>query len=260
MRQLVSQQDLRTVQRLPFCYLCGKPFGPDDQTDRDHVPPRKLFLAADRSPTLWLPTHKACNGGQNLADEKIGQLIALRYGQVPAEPKNRRLAFAIGEGLGAVVNCDVDGAVWRWIRGFHAALYAQLLTLPIRGALVTPFPRARLVEGPIEVEPLLPQHAGFVRTIKQNRAAGALDRIAANGGKLVYECVWAQAENDGPWLCIFALDLYDWKDMGATGVFAARGCAGFYHLPSGLRPAQATLAVEPALDVANRDPLDPFGP
>jgi hypothetical protein len=43
--------------------------------------------------------------------------------------------------------------------------------------------------------------------IKLNRAFRNLDRIASNRGKLIYECVWAQTNGVGPWLCIFALDL-----------------------------------------------------
>jgi len=68
----------------------------------------------------------------------------------------------------------------------------------------------------------LPQHLNFVQTIKTNRAKNNLDRICCNKGKLTYECVWAQADNDGPWLCIFALDIYDWKDLGRTRVQPAR--------------------------------------
>jgi hypothetical protein len=131
MPQLTTQQDLRRAQAFDFCYLCSAPLLPHQQRDRDHVPPKAVFLPEDRSPPLLLPTHRACNGGENLADEKIGQLIALRYGRVPEDPKNRRLEFALGDGHAAVVNCDVDAAVWRWIRGFHAALYGGPLPVPL---------------------------------------------------------------------------------------------------------------------------------
>ena len=41
---------------------------------------------------------------------------------------HRRLKFAYSRhrDLGAVVNLDIDGAVWRWIGGFHAALSSKL--------------------------------------------------------------------------------------------------------------------------------------
>jgi hypothetical protein len=74
-----------------------------------------------------LPTHKACNKSYELLDEKIGQLIALRYGKVPADPQHHRLKFTISPQAdqGAMVNLDIDAAVWRWIAGFHAALYRE---------------------------------------------------------------------------------------------------------------------------------------
>jgi hypothetical protein len=55
-----------------------------------------------------------------------------------------------------------------------------------------------------------------------NRARGKLDRTVCNKGKLAYECVWQQVDNGGPWMCIFAFDIYDWKDLGRTGVLAVR--------------------------------------
>lgn len=259
MPQLKTQSDFRPVQRLDFCYICGGELGPGDARNKDHVPPKSLFLPADREPSLWLPTHPTCNSDQTLDDEKIGQLIALKYGEVPTNPDHRRLKLLVGDGYGAVVNLDVHGAVWRWIRGFHATLYGEPLLLPIGGALVTPFPRAPLVNGPVNVEELKPQHTHFVRVIKDNRALQNLDRIVSNRARLTYECVWARSDNEGPWMCIFGLDLYEWKDLGATEGFPARGCAGFYVTASGQLPPMATVANTTAHDVHYTDPLDPFG-
>src|SRR6516164_6848270 len=68
-------------------------------------------------------------------------------------------------------------------------------------AIVTPFPRARERDGNLIVQKLLlPQHCNFVETIKTHRAKNNLDRISCNRGKLTYECVWSQADNEGPWL------------------------------------------------------------
>jgi hypothetical protein len=47
----------------------------------------------------------------------------------------------------------------------------------------------------------------------------------------------APADNSGPWMCVFALDIYDWKDLGRTSVLPARGCAGFYMTPAQTIPA-----------------------
>jgi hypothetical protein len=156
------------------------------------------------------------------------------------------------------------------IKGFHAALYGEPLlyceSRPATGsqytrAIVTPFPRARKRDGNLVVEELrLPQHRNFVETIKTNRAKNNLDRISCNRGKLTYECVWSQADNEGPWRCVFALDIYDWKDLGRTRFQPARGCAGFYITASGDAPAAATTAVSSPIIIPNFDPLDPFGP
>jgi hypothetical protein len=136
MVSLLRQHDFRNVQNLPFCYLCGQQFVAGDSQNRDHVPPQCIFAPLDREP-LWLPGHTACNKSYRLLDEKIGQLIALRYGKVPHNPAHRRLKFAIS---------DIDAAIWRWIGGFHAALYREP-GVGINGSLITPFPRARLVNG-----------------------------------------------------------------------------------------------------------------
>jgi hypothetical protein len=258
MVSLLGQSDFRSVQNLPFCYLCGHDFTPSDSKNRDHVPPECIFAPLDREP-LWLPAHTACNSSYRLLDEKIGQLIALRYGKIRKNAAHRRLKFAYSprRDLGAVVNLDIDGAVWRWIGGFHAALYLEP-GVGIRGSLVTPFPKARIVNGRPAFAPLLPQHLLFVQTIKSNRTRANLDRIICNKGKLTYECVWQQADKGGPWMCIFALDIYDWKDLGRTGVLPARGCAGFYVTPARTAPANATRAVASSIIIPGSDGLDAF--
>jgi hypothetical protein len=253
MVSLLRQSDFRSLQNLPFCYLCGRDFVPGDSKNRDHVPPECIFAPLDREP-LWLPAHTTCNSAYRLSDEKIGQLIALRYGKVPINAAHRRLKFAYSRhrDLGAVVNLDIDGAMWRWIGGFHTALYREA-GVGIRGSLVTPFPKARVVNGRLVFAPLLVQHPLFVQTIKSNRARGNLDRIVCNKGKLTYE-----AAGGGPWMCIFALDIYDWKDLGRTGVLPARGCAGFYVTPAQTVPANATRAITSSIIIPSSDRLDAF--
>lgn len=137
----------------------------------------------------------------------------------------------------------------------HAALYNQFLAeTPLR-ALVTPFPRTQ--NGSVEMEKLRPQHLKFVSTIKLNRAKRNVDRILSNNGKCIYECVWHQDDDKSTWLCIFALNVYDWKDLGETGVEPSRGCAGAYTLAA--TPSNATRAVESPIALLNLEPLDPFG-
>ena len=123
MVQLTRQIDFKSARKLPFCYLCGKEFVPGDVTDGDHVPPQSIFAPEDREP-LILATHKACNLSQHLLDEKIGELIRLKHPPSVTrkqKPQRLRVAFSPDMTKGAVVNVQVDEAVWRWVSGFHAA-------------------------------------------------------------------------------------------------------------------------------------------
>ena len=120
MPRLENQRTVRSARNLPFCYVCGRNFTDDDLTDHDHVPAEAVFANEHRQP-LKLRTHRSCNHDNKLVDEKIGQMIALPRGQSP-RPEHRRL-IAMKTKLGtAILNLDVDGAVWRWIAGFHASL------------------------------------------------------------------------------------------------------------------------------------------
>jgi len=61
-------------------------------------------------------------------------------------------------------------------------------------------------------------------------------------------------------MCFFGLDIYDWQDLGDIGTQPRRGCAGFYRLPGGIFPMNATKTVSTLLIIPNLHPLDPFGP
>ena len=256
-----TQRELRAVQKLGFCYLCGLPLVRENR-NRDHVPPENIFAVADRNPPLLLPTHVECNSAHKLTDEKIGQLIALKRRHVPSSPEHRRLRFTLspGQGLSAVNNLDLDGAIWRWIKGFHAALYGEFMPDTPMRALVTPLPKAVRLANIVAIEPLRQQHLLAVRLIKTNRVKRNLDTIRTNNGKFTYECVWGQSDDDRAWLCFFAINIYDWKDLGEPGIPPQRGCAGLYVLPDGGIPGGATKAAGSALIIPNLDPFDPFGP
>lgn len=256
---LQHPRDFRAVQSLPFCYLCAQTFAAGDDKNRDHVPPKTVFAKKDRIP-LILPTHTACNGQYKLIDEKMGQVIGLKRGYIPSDPKNRHLKYRTFQGgrFTAVVNVDIHGAVWRWIVGFHAALYREPLSMPVRGSLVLPFPSARNHPTDMKIDPVRPQHAMFVRLIKESRRRGKVDRIVTNAGTMTYECAWIRMDGGGSWICMFALDVYAWKDLGDPRL-GERGCAGFYVAPSSLPPTNAAIAAEPLLILPAGDVLDPFG-
>jgi len=260
---LETHKQFEEVLKLLFCYWCGNPILPGEVRDRDHIPPRSCFAKVDRSIPLALPTHKICNAAHNLDDEKIGQIIGLKYGQVPPSKRNRRLKFSRiyapnGNQAVAITNVDIRGAIRRWIRGFHAALYREPIPQNTVFAIETPFPSASPKQhGPVFNPLRTPQHRMFVEVIKTNRAVRNFDRIQSNNKKLTYECVWDQADG-GQWICIFALDLYGWKDLGDIKNFQARGCVGMYMTPSAIAPSLATKAKRLSLILPNYDKLDPF--
>jgi hypothetical protein len=262
MVQLRCLKDFQAVRGLPFCYLCGRDFVPSDETNRDHVPPTSAFNLRDRTPPLKLKTHMGCHTKFDIADTKTGQLIALQWGKTPRSAKNRALKFVrYGRpNIVALENLDVDAAVWRWVFGFHAALYRRPLDLQ-RGDIQTPFPRADKIDGKVVLRPLPPQHLIIVDTVKRNRVHNNVDRIVSNNGKLTYECVWCKCDNDVGWLCMFALDIYNWKVLGShTSEFPARGCAGLYMLPDGSTPEHATRDHAGTVLITNREVLDAVAP
>jgi hypothetical protein len=253
-------KDFQQVRKLPSCYLCGQAFVASDKVDRDHVPPSAVFNARDKEPALVLKTHSACNTAFSVEDKKIGQLIALRRREAPSSPRDHALSIVqYPDGMAALENLNVDAAVWRWIKGFHAALYRKPLTGD-RFAVQTPFPRGTR-RGRVSIEPVRELHLLAVETIKRNRAAGSLDVLVANKGSLRYECVWCELDTRDGWLCVFALDIYDWKDLGShTSGIPARGCVGSYMLVDGSIPEKASRDDASPIAVHNVDKLDPFAP
>lgn len=256
---ILSHRDRQAVQKLSFCYLCGNEFDKDDKRHRDHVPPKTCFAVRDRDP-LILSSHFKCNSKRSVTDKQIGQLIGLKHGKSPTK-RDRALDIKFfGTAISAVVNFNVPEEIWRWVKGFHAALYRSPLPPKIQGSLITPFPSAPIRDDRMLVfDSIKPQHEVFVRTIKINRAKSNLDVIRCNRKKLTYECVWCLSDDQTKWLCIFAIDIYGWKDLGNSIVQPARGCAGFYTLPDYQVPAEATKSMASALIIPNFDSLDPFG-
>lgn len=259
MLALNLHKHFQDVRYLPFCYLCGLDFKSDDDVDGDHVPPKSVFNASDRKLVLKLKTHKNCNSAYKVDDKKVAQLIGLRLGRAPSSERDISLKFAHYPGLGVgVKNLNVDAAIWRWIKAFHAALYRQ----PLHGnnfAIQTPFPRADLNLGKFQIQPLRAQHFLAVEEIKRNRILRNIDSVVAYNRKLRYECIWCQADDRASWFCMFGLDIYDWKDLGSSSRdIPARGCAGVYALPDRAAPSNAAINRSGRIIIPNLDPFDPF--
>jgi len=259
MVSLSTAKDFQPLKWLPFCYVCGKEFCPGDIKDTDHVPSKKTFDVSDRSPPLCLPTHKSCNASHSPRDQKVGQLIALRRGQLPSKRDRQLKVKILNENYSAITNLDLREAIWSWIRGFHAALYREALPPDWKTfSIETPLPSGKPTEFRFKVDPILPQHLAFVEIIKKQRMLKNIDSIKSNNKQLIYECVWHQNDEKTSWMCVFALDLYDWKELGIVRGLPTRGCAGFYTTPSNAPPEHATTARASMILPLNSDRLDPF--
>lgn len=263
MPSLLTQKALRNVRKLPFCYLCGKTIAKTDSVNRDHVPPKSIFAPSDRQPLILL-SHERCNHSRHLEDEKIGQLISLVRRVAPRDDIQRLRVHWTGVGP-ALVNLNIEAEVWRWVQAFHAALYGEFLSFAETGkldqphmrAVALPFPRAN--RGSEVIESLRPQHLRIVEMIKSNRMLQNLDQIVGNKGKLVYYSVWDCFEPK-LWFCAFALNIYDWKQLGLLRNGRTSGCAGLYVLTSRSKPENASISRRSSIILPNYDPLDPFAP
>ncbi|GEM_PF-849841 len=242
---LNHQIEFRRLQLLSFCYLCGEQFDDGQNKDRDHVPPKAIFLRPDRNHPLILPTHTQCNNAESVDDEHMSQLVSMIHGKQP-DTKNdkRKLGIIEVPGQGSI-RCfgeiDMRSVIFRWIRGFHAALYNQHLPKMSTRSILPPWPTAKIISARV-VKPdrITDQYPRFVEALRKSRIAHAFDSIVCNNKKLHYYCSWSELDNGMPF-CIFALDLYGWIKLGATAAFPARSCVGAYALASDF-PVTATRA------------------
>ncbi|MBA3698316.1 MAG: hypothetical protein H0W78_05645 [Planctomycetes bacterium] len=265
MPTFATEHDLQRARgRIDRCYLCGNPLNDGRPNNRDHAPPRALFLEADRTSPLILPTHEACNGARSERDEIVGQLVHILHRRHPDPERDRRGLEAIPDQQGhihAVLparHLFFSGEIDRWVRACHATLYG--VVLPRRGVqrnIHPPMPTSTFADdGTVLFDPVLPQVAKFVEVIRRNRMANTLDAITAWNDRFRYECIWVQADTS-PWLCMWAMRVYDWERLGETWPTERRGCTGFYWSPDG-KPRGATVGTVLNLSVSSAEPLDPF--
>src|SRR5262249_41088374 len=236
---------IREIRKMPFCYLCGGAFQPDERTNPDHVPPTALFALVDRDFPLILPTHRQCNADRSAEDQVVGQLVGLIHRKAPNRQHNKlriRIGrFTTGAPAVAVEGFDLRWIVRRWVRAFHAALYGEFLPESAKFLTSSPLPEAEPPAESAKIVPVQDAVLEFAKELKRNRATATLDRIVCRNGKCRYECVWAQADN-GAWMCIYGLDVYGWIHLGDGRSFEPRGCVGSYRRPEGGVPPGATSA------------------
>jgi len=257
MPSLISQQDLRSVRNLSFCYLCGH--GWDERpVDHDHVPPKSLFDEKDRDRPLKLKTHKDCNNRHSDSSDKLmSQFIALLEGRPKKLDRLRLSSHEVGSDspIVAVEWFPFRQIVARFLKGFHAALYWEYLQDGHMLLVHEPFPGG---ERPGQDTILYPeQREAFATEIKANRMAGTIDTVLTYNGKCRYECVWSELDDGRP-ICIFALDIYHWDKHVDPNRYPERGCVGFYAAPNGNVPDRATRKTRIIFPISYREPFNPF--
>ena len=244
MPRLNTEKELQACQSLPFCYLCGQGFDSGVKSNRDHVPPKALFAKDHHERPLVLPAHPQCNGGRSFEDDIIKQLVAaLERDQIPSSNK-LRLSQATnrqsGEPIVILRTVDLRPIVWRWIRGFHAALYREYLPndSSVLHAVHLPFAVGEIRDSTVVLLTPREQQYSFARELTRSRQARIFDQIVCYSGKCTYECVWTLSDAGQPF-CVFALNIYEWHRWWPGQ--EPQGCVGAYVSPTGRPPGAARL-------------------
>jgi hypothetical protein len=248
-----------------FCYLCNGRLNDGRPIDRDHIPPRAMFLEADYGQLpLVLQVHRSCNKAHSAEDEIVGQLaLALHGPRALPGPDRRGLVVAPNSLTGQpqillpATHLYFQRVIFGWVRGLHALLYGSYLPNLQRAATHPPTPTSRFLEDGSSMPGfVMPQETLTVAMVRHNRAAGSVDRIVAWNYKLTYECTWTPW-SDGPgWLCFWGLRIYDWENLGDPSIHGRRGCSGVFLLEK--KPEDATEAKARLTGECPDSSLDPF--
>jgi hypothetical protein len=251
---------------MDFCYWCGTRFTEVEElrNEPDHLPPKASFDSSDRNFPLKVACHRKCNIERSVADKKSAQVIGGLRGEFPNSTRDIAIKVAPYQfpnqptPTGVLLNTNWHEEIWRWIRGFHAALYRDFLPADSPHRVYTPFPSGYMREGiPVLVDDTLCDQAMLSTSVKHNRDLDNFDQILCNNGKLQYICVWAKDDASIEWHCEFALQLYDWKRIGDPN-YPHRGCVGRYSLSNGGMPIDASVATTLAATTLDSVPLDVF--
>ena len=84
----------------------------------------------------------------------MGQLVSLIHGKMPRPNMlNTKLIALVGSlSPKLFIELDVKSAIWRWIRGFHAALYQEYLPDSTMRAIHVPAPSFTHIPHPVNCE------------------------------------------------------------------------------------------------------------
>jgi hypothetical protein len=248
---ITRQPDVRRHLKHPFCYFCGREFEAADAqvTNHDHVPPEKLIVVDDRSNfPLKMKVHLACHKPYSTEDERIIQIIRAGRGEHPKPGQDRTgvefLQLRDGRMIPYIRNqhLDLNKAFFRYVRGFHAALYDQFLPLNTDRAVHLPMVEFSLDDQEHQIRLFTDreiQHATLGGMFKLSLDDGAeMDAVVTYNGAMIYECMWRLDPEDRA-ECIFCLRLYDLTDLGPVDLLPRRALLGLYRPVAGIPPKAA---------------------
>lgn len=255
-------KDLKIIRSsIKFCYLCGEDLAGSD-VNKDHIPPIKCFAPSDRLNPLILNTHKKCNSGWSIADNRLGEILSSFNGRQFSEDKPAQIKAVkmidrtTGEEFGAITGVDLKQVVRRIVKGFHAALYRQLLPVNTVNSISLQFPSSS-VKGLSDWEGLHPMHGAVVHRLYVDRVMNRCDSVSIYNDKCRYICSWDRLDN-GVSCCLFAISLYEWEQMVDPRLGPKACCVGLYSPPGG-RPKGAAISspfVLPPYDGVRLNPFD----
>lgn len=232
--EITTQRAAQAARRaITHCYICSDPLpergrtGWKELTSRDHVIPASILsLAGDVPGSEWpliLDIHRDCEAAHKRHRDQMAKILQVMGAAGPRAWKPEELGrfrkqCTIGwqsvNGRRAPVIGNMDDALLAahiWVRGFHAALYGQVLPADVGHVTRCPAPCSQ-AEGSTEGLTLAEEFDVSRRicgTLGRAIRAQRTDLISLRGGRIEYRCTWIRelGDNPEPWWCFWALDL-----------------------------------------------------
>ena len=267
--RLASQRDVQRARRaLNHCYICADPLPSRGSVGRtavvvgDHVVPSSILdLAPAPSSENWpliLDIHKECEHRHKRSRDQLAKIMQVfgsrgPYAWHPEELGLFRNRCGIektpmdGKEIPVVLGGnDALLAASLWARGFHAALYKQVMPNPARQWTQCPVPSFDAASGPAESQVedgARCRHLTLAVVAKAVREGNA-DSVVLRGGSIQYYCVWLEVKKDRetPWWCFWALDLPG-STAWSTGV-TGEDVPWHGSYTTALKPTDASVAAQ----------------
>lgn len=229
-----TQKRAQAARRaLDHCYICSDPIPKRGTPGRslkvigDHVLPESMLnLASAEEGANWpvvLDVHAECERDHKQKRDHLAMIMQIMGSVGPMQWTPDELGkfrnqckFEIATVNGQPVPV-IDGAgdillaAILWVRGFHAALYGEVL--PNEVGFITHCPAPACEHGDRPIEELLAlgaviEHA-ILSTLRRMIPKNRTDRIILRSKRIEYHCTWVRVLDPSthPWWCYWTLDL-----------------------------------------------------